>query len=168
MYIDSGEALGELRQAGLIVSDENKTVEEIARANKLTPANVYQLIKKLERPDTSQPVAGAPAPVAAQSSLSGAPAGKSKPAAPLAAKEPIAPPRYTGDVVVERFEGKGIGRKTLAAICQELHLDCPKIQQKLNAKQVSIKDEETLKDAATRQGAVPIELLKIILVGEPI
>ena len=170
MYIDTGEALRELRQAGLNVKDENSTVEEIARGNKLTPANVYQLIKKLERPDTTELVAVMPVPAAvvAQSLPSGTAVAKSKPAPPPAAKETAPPLCYTGDMVVERFEGKGIGRKSLAVICQELHLDCAKIQQKLNAKQVTIKDGETLKDAATRQGMLPIELLKTILVGEPL
>jgi len=51
MYIDSGEALGELRQAGISVSDENMTVEQIALTNIITPAKVYQIIKKLERPE---------------------------------------------------------------------------------------------------------------------
>jgi hypothetical protein len=78
------------------------------------------------------------------------------------------PPRYTGDMVVEKFEGKGIGKKTLAGICQELNLDCTKVKQKLDAKKMLPKDDETLKEAATRMGLVPIELLKIVLVGEVI
>ena len=83
------------------------------------------------------------------------------------AKVVVDVPRYTGDIVIEKFEGKGIGKKTLTAICQELNLDIQKIQQKLAARQLAIKDDETLKDAATRLGIVPIEVLKTILVGEP-
>ncbi|MFZ4859101.1 MAG: hypothetical protein ACOYL3_22210 [Desulfuromonadaceae bacterium] len=75
---------------------------------------------------------------------------------------------YTGDIVVEKFEGKGIGKKTLAGICQELNLDCTRIKQKLEAKKMSIQEDETLKEAATRIGVVPIELLKVVLVGEAI
>lgn len=170
MYIDSGEAIRELRQAGLSVTDENITVEQIARMNRLTPANVYQVIKKLERPEASQPVAM----LSVSTALADKPApavvrvAKGKPEISPSIKEAVGPPCYTGDIVVERFEGKGIGRKGLAAICQELNLDCARVKQKLIAKQMAIKEDEFLKDAATRLGVVPIELLKIILVGEPI
>jgi len=171
MYIDSGEALRELRQAGMSVSDENMTVEQIALTNKMTPAKVYQVIKKLERPDvpTAAVVPATPAlSLAAEKSAPAVPnAVKDKQNNVPAAKIAVDVPRYTGDIVIEKFEGKGIGKKTLAAICQELNLDCQKIQQKLAARQMTIKVDETLKDAATRLGVVPIEVLKTILVGEP-
>jgi hypothetical protein len=170
MYIDTGEALRELRQSGMSVSDENMTVEQIALTNKMTPAKVYQVIKKLERPDVPAAVAEAMPALSLVTE-------KSVPAAPNAAKDkhndvPAAKtvadvPRYTGDIVIEKFEGKGIGKRTLSVICQELHLDILKIQQKLAARQMTIKEDETLKDAATRLGVVPIEVLKTILVGEP-
>lgn len=172
MYIDTGEALRELRQAGISVADENATVEQIARNNSLTPANVYQVIKKLERPETVGAMTTAPAAIphsVLPSAVTGAQSARKevkKNASPaVAATEPL---RYTGDMVVEKFEGKGIGRKTLAAVCQELNLDCARIKQKLAAGQMAVKDDESLKDAATRLGVVPIELLKIVLVGEPI
>lgn len=170
MYIETGEALRELRQAGLTVTDENSTIEQIARANRLTPAGVYQLIKKLEKPDTPhqaavQPPPGMPAVISGQ-----------KPAAmQMSTSDNKQPPsqaadlrRYTGDIVIERFEGKGIGKKTLPLICQELKLDCTRIKEKLAASTMTIKDDETLKEAATRMGIVPIEVLKTILVGEPL
>jgi hypothetical protein len=172
MYIDTGEALRELRQSGLNVIDENSTVDQIARANRMTPAGVYQLIKKLEQPDTVNATSTAPAsvpqPVKSPVSSGGQPAQKEakKNVSPtVAAPEP---PRYTGDMVVERFEGKGIGKKTLAGICQELNLDCTRIKQKLDAKKMLPKDDETLKEAAARMGVMPIELLKVVLVGEVI
>ena len=168
MYIDTGEALRELRQAGLVVADENLTVEQIARTNRLTPANVYQVIKKLEQPDAVNTTSTAPASLPQPQKSSASPAQKEakKNVSPtVAAPEP---PRYTGDMVVEKFEGKGIGKKTLTGICQELNLDCSRVKQKLEAKKMAPKDDETLKEAATRLGVVPIELLKIILVGEPI
>jgi len=170
MYIDTGEALRELRQAGLTVTDENRTVEQIARTNRMTPAGVYQLIKKLERPDAPQPLAAAPVPVtsAAKAAKVATHTLASRSPAQPAAKEPVEPQRYTGDLVVERFEGKGIGKKSLAAICRELNLDCARIKQKLAAQRIVIKDDETLKEAATRMGVFPIEVLKTILVGEPI
>lgn len=170
MYIETGEALQELRQAGLTVTDENSTIEQIARTNRLTPAGVYQLIKKLEKPDMPQQSA------VQQPTATPAARNEQKPAMPKTVKaddkQPPSKspdlPRYTGDVVIERFEGKGIGKKTLPLICQELNLDCTRIKEKLAAGKMTIKDDETLKEAATRMGIVPIEVLKTILVGEPI
>ena len=138
----------------------------------MTPANVYQVIKKLERPEAVGATTTAPAAIPQSvppSAVTGAQSARKevrKNASPaVAAPEPL---RYTGDMVVEKFEGKGIGRTTLAAICQELNLDCARIKQKLAAGQMAVKDDETLKDASARQGVVPIEVLKIIRVGEPI
>ena len=71
-------------------------------------------------------------------------------------------------MVVERFEGKGIGKKNLGGICQELNLDCGRIKQKLAAQKITVKDDETVKEASGRLDMVPIELLKIILTGEPV
>lgn len=171
MYIDTGEAIRELRQAGMSVSDENMTVEQIALTNKMTPAKVYQVIKKLERPDVPTAAVATAMPallLATEKPVTAVPnAAKDKHNGLPAAKAGVDVPRYTGDIVIEKFEGKGIGKKTLLAICQELHLDIQKIQQKLAARQMTIKEDETLKDAATRLGVVPIEVLKTILVGEP-
>lgn len=171
MYIDTGEAIVELSKTGVKVENENLTVEQIAHNNNITPAKVYLLIKKLERPDatplslmkldTTQ--------ATGQLTQSVKPSAKNNGATVTSdSKEMAKTPRYTGDVVIERFEGKGIGKKTLASICQELKLDSAKVKQKLEAKNMTIKDDETLKAAATRLDVVPIELLKVILVGEPI
>lgn len=169
MYIDTGEALLELRHAGLAVPDENSTVEQIARMNKMTPASLYQIIKKLERPESPIPSAlTIPAPAVRQDVPVDKSVVKNRTATPHVINTTSEPPRYTGDLVVERFEGKGIGKKSLSDICQELNLDSTKVKQKLATKHLSIKDDETLKDAATRMGIVPIELLKTILIGEPI
>lgn len=172
MYIDTGEALGELRQAGVTVTDENATLEQIARTNGMTPSRVYQFIKKLERPEavngTTPAAASLPQPgppPAAAGSRSAQPGGKRHLSPAIAAPERR---RYTADLVVEKFEGKGIGRKTLAAVCRELDLDCARIRQKLEAGQMAVKDDETLKDAATRLGVPPIEVLTAILADEPI
>jgi hypothetical protein len=169
MYIDTTEALHELRQAGITVSDENLTVEQIARANRMTPATLYQVIKKLERPDQPATVAAVSTPpvVAGQAPPAVTKVSARTSGAPVAPKETAGPPTYTGDMVVEKFEGKGIGRKNLSGICQELNLDCARVKQKLSGRQMTVKDDETLKDAASRLGVVPIELLKTILVGEP-
>jgi hypothetical protein len=171
MYIDPGEALRELRQSGLNVADDNATVERIARDNGTTPARVYQVIKKLERPDAAALVAASPAvaPVVTQPTpaVMKAPAAN-RPAASHPARVAAEPARYTPDMVVERFEGKGIGKKNLGGICQELNLDCGRIKQKLAAQKITVKDDETVKEASGRLDMVPIELLKIILTGESV
>jgi hypothetical protein len=55
MSIESGAALRELRQAGLAVFDEKTTVAHIARANRMSPAMLYMIIRKLERPGVARP-----------------------------------------------------------------------------------------------------------------
>ncbi|MBV5339823.1 MAG: DUF4405 domain-containing protein [Deltaproteobacteria bacterium] len=166
MYIDTGEALLELRHAGIKVTDENVTLEQIARNNGVTPAKLYQYIKKLEKQDFA--TAAPPPPTAVHPLPRSAKAALSTSDQKSVAKPTETPelPRYTGDLVVERFDGKGVGKKTLTAICHELKLDCSGIKQKLAAKKMTLKDDETLKDAASRLGVTPIELLKAILVGE--
>jgi len=165
MYIDTAEALLELRHAGIIVADENVTIEQIARNNGVTPARLYQFIKKLEKPDITAAVTPVkqPEPLTAKA----APSNGDQKSVTKQIDKP-GPPRYTGDLVVERFEGKGFGNKTLTAICHELKLDCAMVKQKLAVRQMVVNDDETLKDAGTRLKVNPIELLKAILVGETI
>ena len=75
---------------------------------------------------------------------------------------------YTEELVDERFEGRGMGRKTLAMIAQENGLDLALARKKLAGRQVVMKDDESLKDAAARAETAPLELMKIIFVGEPV
>lgn len=75
---------------------------------------------------------------------------------------------YTEELVDERFEGRGMGRKTLAMITGEAGMDLARAKQKLAARKMDIKDGETLKEASARMGTAPIELLKIVFVGEPV
>lgn len=133
MDIDATAALHVLRQTGLQVAGSHVTIEQIARTNSRTPAQVYQLIKKLERPEVGAADA----------------------------------PRYTADLVIERFEGKGIGKKTLTEICSELKLNRGAIEAKLAKRNYSLREDETLKAAAARLGLNPIEILSAILIDEP-
>jgi hypothetical protein len=171
MHIDPTKALQELRQAGINVEDENVTLERMAGDNGTTPAKLYEIIRKLEQ-DESAAVLPTPA-IAASAVPAPAPSAAKTGAGPAKCKTlPLtataAPPRYTADLVVERFEGKGIGRKNLATVCRELDLDSAIIKQKLAAKSLSVKDGETLKEAAERLSVDPIELLTTMLVGEPV
>ena len=76
--------------------------------------------------------------------------------------------RYTGDIVVKRLRGNGLGNKTLSAICREFNLNCSAIKQKLATKKIAINDDVTIKAVAAQMGIAPIELLKAIVEGEPI
>lgn len=169
MSIDPTSALAQLRQSGMVVRDGDMTLDQIAKANRCTPSNVYQIIRKLEQPDTVVQPAGAAAVSPAVSTVTGrasADSGKK-----LSVKQPVPVAEkqlYTGDLVIERFEGKGIGRKTFVEICNELNLDIAHIRKKLMEQKLTVKDDETLKEAASRLKVMPIELLKTILVGEPL
>jgi len=169
MSIDPAAALAQLRQSGMTVRDGDLTLDQIARANQCTPSRVYQLIRKLEQPDAVIQPAAVTAASPAGSPVSGGTAGTGGKKFPsLQSVAVVKKQLYTGDLVMERFEGKGIGRKTLATICNELNLDSAHIRQKLTEQNLAVKDDETLKEAASRLNVVPIELLKTILVGEPL
>ena len=77
-------------------------------------------------------------------------------------------PVYTDALVEEKFEGRGVGRTTLGMLAEELGLDLARAKQKLAARNVPMRDDETLKDAANKAGTAPMEILKIILAGEPV
>ncbi len=168
MSIEPVSALAQLRQSGMTVRDGEMTLDQIAKANQCTPSNVYQIIRKLEQPESVIPSAGAVmSSPAGQAGASRASAAKGK-MIPSPQPVPVAEKQlYTGDLVVERFEGKGIGRKSIVAICNELNLDIAHVRKKLNEQKMAVKDDETLKEAASRLNIMPIEILKTILVGEP-
>jgi len=75
--------------------------------------------------------------------------------------------RYTEDSVVIKFEGTGVGKKTLEQVCREFDIPLSTAQRKLAAKGLTVSPTETFKDAAKRAGLVPIEILQVVLVGEP-
>ncbi|MFN3921732.1 MAG: DUF4405 domain-containing protein [Caldimicrobium sp.] len=73
---------------------------------------------------------------------------------------------YTPELVEEKFAGTGIGRKTLSQVCAENNIDLTFAKKKLSEKGIIAKDEETLKEIASRHDKQPIDILKIILVDE--
>jgi hypothetical protein len=52
-------------------------------------------------------------------------------------------------------------------LAEEIGFDLAVAKKKLAARNLSMKDDETLKDAAAKAGTAPMEILKVILVGEP-
>jgi hypothetical protein len=71
---------------------------------------------------------------------------------------------YTAEMVDERFAGKGMGKKKLAEVCQEIGVDLKQAKDRLAKSQVPASDEETLHDLAGKIKVSPMDVLKIILV----
>ncbi len=70
----------------------------------------------------------------------------------------------TPQAVEEKFAGSGIGRKTLSEITSSLNLDGSQVITRLASKNLGVKDDEPLKQAAERLGLQPIELLKAVMI----
>lgn len=158
MQIDLDQATAVLERNGIRFA-ENESLAVIAKHYDLSPLQIYQLIKPLEGSAVMTLVNGPAAGELMHASLQ-FPAGS--------AAHPAELQVYTDELVEERFEGRGIGRKTLAMITHENGLDLAVARKKLAARQVAVKDDETLKDAAARIQTAPVELMKIIFVGEPV
>ena len=156
MQIDLDQATAVLNKGGIQFT-ENESLAVIARKYKVSPVQVYQLIKPLEGSALVTVAAPAQGGELMHASLQ-VPVNGAAPAQQL----------YTEALVDERFEGRGMGRKTLAMITQETGMDLALAKKKLAASKMDIKDSETLKDAAARLGTAPIELLKVVYVGEPL
>jgi len=160
LQMDPNQVSDRLKLNGITFRD-TESLALIAKNHGTTPVKLYQLIKSLEG---SAAVTGAPAAepeVVANARPSGAVASASFAA-------PAGKPVYTAELVDDKFEGRGMGRKTLAMLADEIGFDLAKAKEKLAARNVVMKDDETLKDAATKAGVAPMEILKIILVGEPV
>jgi hypothetical protein len=142
-----------LQNAGITFKD-TESLAVIARKHGTSPVRLYQLIKSLEGSAAGSVAADAASAAAVKASLT--------------VTAPAGPPVYTDQLVDEKFEGRGMGRKTLAMLSEEIGFDLAKAKTKLAARNLSMKDDETLKDAATKAGTAPMEILKVILVGEPV
>ncbi|MDZ4164325.1 MAG: DUF4405 domain-containing protein [Smithellaceae bacterium] len=172
LNIDLTRATEELNKNGINFK-ETESLGLIAKNHGLSPVQVYQFIKQLEGSATvtgamgevksgglQTPVVSAAKPTTVT------PASEKQAAKTQAALEKQQ--LYTEELVDERFEGRGMGRKTLAMICEENGLDLALARKKLAARQLVMKDDETLKEAATRFSSAPMEIMKVILVGEPV
>lgn len=70
--------------------------------------------------------------------------------------------------VTDRYDGKGIGRRTLADLCTETGVDTALAVRKLAERGLNASLEDTLKALAEQSAQAPIDVLKIVLVGEEI
>ena len=73
---------------------------------------------------------------------------------------------YTPQMVEEKFAEMGVGRMTLVEACQEAGVDIDQARENLKRHSVEMKDDETLKEAATKRGVNPHDLLKAALIED--
>jgi hypothetical protein len=175
--IDTGTAMNCLERQAIRVRNDQETLQSIARNNGVAPSDVYSRIKSL--PVKSVTVTSPAIPtVAATPSAGNRLAATIRPrlahAASVAPVTPASvsavPPeieRYNEDSVVIKFEGTGVGKKSLEQVCREFDIPLATAQRKLAAKGLTVSPGETFKDAAKRAGLVPIQILQAVLVGEP-
>jgi hypothetical protein len=80
--------------------------------------------------------------------------------------EKLAPaPGLTPEEIEAKFAGQGLGRRTFAQVLEQIEVDPVLARQRLKAKGIEIADDEKLKEAADRAGVTPLDVMKIILLG---
>jgi hypothetical protein len=155
--IELEPALAELKKQGITVDGPDQKLLDISRKNGKSPAAIYKMLKALEGEKTPSP---AVTPAASQ-----APQPATQQTTPVK-KTAAVSQLWTAELVQQQFEGKGVGRKTLLDLCQEFHLDQAVISSKLTGKGIKMAANDTLKMVSDERGELPLEILKIILVGE--
>lgn len=160
MDIDLDMGLAELKKQGIKVSGPDQKLLDISRNNGKSPAAIYKLLKHLEGKNSTEMPKSTASPTVQQTLK------PATPVAPAVAKQGTSLQVWTADLVQKQFEGKGVGRKTLSAICAEYGLDQGAIIKKLAAKNITMASGDTLKKVADERSELPIEVLKIILTGE--
>jgi hypothetical protein len=159
--IELEPALELLKKQGIKVTGPEEKLLDIAKNNRTSPSAIYKLLKTLEQ----KPAAAASATMPSQAEAKKTPA-SSMPAAGKSV--PPASKTWTLELVQKQFEGKGVGRKTLADICKEHGLEQGAIIKKLAAKKITMASGDTLKKISEERGELPVDVLKVILAGETV
>lgn len=84
-------------------------------------------------------------------------------------EKPLTPSTiFTEEMVEQKFEGRGIGEKTLAQVAKENNLDLDAMKKRLSAQDLPPQEGETIRQLADRQKikTVPIQILKMALVDK--
>ncbi len=71
---------------------------------------------------------------------------------------------YTAEEVEDKFNGTGIGQKSLTTICETVGVPFKTVEGKFVSAGIKASGEETLKAIAGKHGINPIDLMKVILV----
>lgn len=135
MNMDLEAAMAALKGRGLAFAGPRESLGGIAKANGMSAMDLYMLIKPFERPAQAAPAA------------TGAPA------------------FATAEAIEAAFAGKGVGRKTLAAICAETGLDPADALARLRDAGLMASDGQTLKELADALGVTPLDVLKRLLLA---
>jgi hypothetical protein len=168
--IDTGAALSTLEQHHIAVMSPEEPLFSIERENRASPSDLFAKIRHLKvRKESGQDVP-AVREVLPLSSLRERVIALTTPRQAHAADARTETPeikRYTDDSVVIKFEGTGIGVKTLEQVCREFEIPMETAQQKLARRNLTVSPTELLKEAARRNGVMPIQILQAVIVGEP-
>lgn len=159
--IELEPALAELKKQGIKVHGPDEKLLDISRNNQKSPAAIYKLLKPLEGKRAAESSPATAVPRSMQTSSKQAVSVATAPLQPSATQQ-----RWTDELVQQQFEGKGVGRKTLAEICQEFRLDTSTVSKKLASKGIRMAAGDSLKKISEERGELPIEILKVILIGE--
>ena len=73
---------------------------------------------------------------------------------------------WTHDKIEETFAGTGVGRKTFGQIIEDLALDTETVRKRLKKINISVNDDDKIKDLADRHNTTPIKILTLILVED--
>ncbi len=78
--------------------------------------------------------------------------------------EAVSASAYTPELVEERFNGTGVGKKTLAEMCEKTGFSIDKAKKRIAKAGVEATGGETLKELANALKVTPIDVLKLVLI----
>ncbi len=82
-------------------------------------------------------------------------------------KAPVKGEVLDADKVVELFEGKGVGRLTIADACARAGQEVTQCLERMNLRGLRVDEGDTIKKLAERENEKPIKILQMMLVDEP-
>jgi hypothetical protein len=125
-----------LAAAGIEISDDQEMIQTIAARHKMSPQEVYDIIKPARIQAEVEPEAGA-TPIALEA---------------------------TEEILVDAASApnSGMGRKTIAQICEELGTDCGLMITDLAKMGINARAEIKVKDLASENGLEPMQLFEMM------
>ena len=78
--------------------------------------------------------------------------------------EAVSVSAYTPELVEERFNGTGVGKKTLTEFCEKIGFPLDKAKKRLAKAGIDATGTETMKDLANTLKVTPVDVLKLVLV----
>ena len=131
MNLDLQQGIKALKRQGFSFSGPQDSLEKIARANNVTPMDVYAVIRQYEKEPEPLPASG-----------------------------------MTVEEVEARYAGTGLGRKTLAEVCESVELTVTNCVERLSGKGFDVATDKKLKQVAEQYDINPIDILKMLLVKD--